>query len=217
MNGLDAYDSKINFAFDENFISNEYTVKLCLDYEVKKGNKVVKKEIIVALRGELYFVKFIINPKEDDVEPEVILGRSLLRLVDGIVDFVSRDQLLNFNFDDIPLLNGEELLSFVCKMGKSSRNKKRAMENLNLFYPDIRPSLSTGRHLTQEEAVKEALALRNSQKFALLKEEFLYTIGGIVNNPERLFSTFDGICHQTFRAARSDVLRTAENDSDDEE
>ncbi|GKB32991.1 retrotransposon ORF1, partial [Tanacetum coccineum] len=46
---------------------------------------------------------------------------------------------------------------------------------------------------------------------------FLYTIGGIVNTPERLFSTFDGICHQTFRAARSDVLRTTESDSDDEE
>ncbi|GKE33724.1 DNA-directed DNA polymerase, partial [Tanacetum coccineum] len=46
---------------------------------------------------------------------------------------------------------------------------------------------------------------------------FLYTIGGIVNTPERLFSTFDGICHQTFRATRSDVLRTAKSDSDDEE
>ncbi|GJX94647.1 DNA-directed DNA polymerase [Tanacetum coccineum] len=46
---------------------------------------------------------------------------------------------------------------------------------------------------------------------------FLFTIGGIVNTPERLFSTFDGFCHQTFRAARSDVLRNAESDSDDEE
>ncbi|GJR52617.1 hypothetical protein Tco_1403138 [Tanacetum coccineum] len=213
------------------------------------------------------------------------------------------------------------------------------MENLNLFYPYIRTSSSTRRHLSQEEAAKEALALRISQKFALLeevrpvldtmayhdkykkvldeiwkdkveldgmivKEEevaikkvkgealkekddpgafifpirlegkvnenaladtgsdinimpyriyeqlgreeikkkvdrgitminhtqaeamriltivgrgFLYTIGGIVNTPERLFSTFDGICHQTFRAARSDVLRTAESDGDDEE
>ncbi|GJQ96701.1 hypothetical protein Tco_0007840 [Tanacetum coccineum] len=27
---------------------------------------------------------------------------------------------------------------------------------------------------------------------------------------------FDGVCHQTFRAARFDVLRTAESDSDDE-
>ncbi|GJX13262.1 hypothetical protein Tco_0205020 [Tanacetum coccineum] len=61
----------------------------CLDYEVKKGNKVVKKEHIVALKGELYFVKFIINPKEDDVEPGVIFGGPFIRLVNGIVDFGS--------------------------------------------------------------------------------------------------------------------------------
>ncbi|GJV73295.1 hypothetical protein Tco_1493290 [Tanacetum coccineum] len=228
------------------------------------------------------------------------------------------DQLLDFNFDDIPQLDGEELPLFVCKIEKSSRNKKRAIENLNLFYPDIRPSSSTGRHLTQEDAAKEALAHKISQKFALLEEVrpvletmayhdkykkvldeicealkekddpeafifpirlegkvnknaladtgsdintmsywiyeqlgreeikkvnrgitminhaqseamgiltnvllvgrgFLCTIVGIVNTPERLFSTFDGICHKTFRAARSDVLRTAESDSDDEE
>ncbi|GKD35886.1 hypothetical protein Tco_1251395 [Tanacetum coccineum] len=108
-------------------ISNEYAVKLCLDYEVKKRNKVVKKVLIVALKGEIYFVKFIIYPKEDDMEPEVILGRSFMRLVNGIVDFGSGvitvypeqdpfeddfekteksmddwDQLLDFNFDDIP-------------------------------------------------------------------------------------------------------------------
>ncbi|GJR62616.1 DNA-directed DNA polymerase [Tanacetum coccineum] len=46
---------------------------------------------------------------------------------------------------------------------------------------------------------------------------FLRTIGGIVNTPKRLFSTFDGFCHQTLRAARSDVMRNAESDSDDEE
>ncbi|GKE98603.1 DNA-directed DNA polymerase [Tanacetum coccineum] len=46
---------------------------------------------------------------------------------------------------------------------------------------------------------------------------FLRTIGGIVNTPERLFSTFDGFCHQTFRAARLDVMRNAESDSDEEE
>ncbi|GKA47238.1 reverse transcriptase domain-containing protein, partial [Tanacetum coccineum] len=46
---------------------------------------------------------------------------------------------------------------------------------------------------------------------------FLRTIGGIVNTSERLFSTFDGFCHQTFRAARSNVMRNAKSDSDDEE
>ncbi|GKB27280.1 hypothetical protein Tco_0866681 [Tanacetum coccineum] len=52
------------------------------------------------------------------------------------------DQFLDFNLDDIQLLGEEELLPFVCKMGKSSRNKKRAMENLNLFYQDIGTSSS---------------------------------------------------------------------------
>ncbi|GJY94438.1 hypothetical protein Tco_0510799 [Tanacetum coccineum] len=162
---LEAYDGEINLALDENLISNEYVVNLCLDYEVKKGNK----------------------------SPKVIFGTSFMRLVNGIVDFGSGvitvypeqdpfeddsekteksmddwDQLLDFNFDDIPQLDGEELLPFVCKIGKSSRNKQRAMENLNLFYPDIGPYSSIGRHLSSEEAAKEALALRISQKFALL-------------------------------------------------
>nr|GEX69523.1 hypothetical protein [Tanacetum cinerariifolium] len=56
-------------------------------YDVKKGKKLVKKELIVALKGELYFVKFIINSKEDDYESGVILGRAFLRLAHGVVDF----------------------------------------------------------------------------------------------------------------------------------
>ncbi|GJV46169.1 hypothetical protein Tco_1430705 [Tanacetum coccineum] len=344
VNGLEAYDGEINLGVEENMISNEYAVKLCLEHEVKRGNKIVKKELIVALRGEIYFVKFIINPEEDDVEPGVIFGRSFLRMTKAITDFGTGtitiypdidpfledieeeeksmddwDQLLDFNLDDIPLLGGEELLPFVCKMGKSNRNKKKAMENLNLFYQDIGTSSSTRRHLTQEEEAKEALAIKISQKFALLEKkdkveldgmivkeeeeaikkvncealkekdnprafifpirlegqvnknalantgsdittmpysiyeqlgreemkkvgvttlitkflilyipidrdapivvgrEFLSTIGGIVNTPERLFSSFDGFCHQTFRAARSDVLKNAKSDSDNEE
>nr|GFB63934.1 hypothetical protein [Tanacetum cinerariifolium] len=59
VNGLEAYDGEVNLGFDENMISNEFAVKLYLDYEVKKGKKLVKKELIVALKGELYFVKFI--------------------------------------------------------------------------------------------------------------------------------------------------------------
>ncbi|GJR75458.1 hypothetical protein Tco_0087823 [Tanacetum coccineum] len=391
VNGLEAYDGEINLGVQENMISNEYAVKLCLEHEVKRENKVVKKELIIALRGEVYFVKFIINPEEDDVEAGVIFARSFLRMTKEITDFEAGtitiypdidpflektkeeeksnddwDHLLDFNIYDIPLLGEEGLPPFVFKMGKSSRNKKRAMENLNFFYQDIGTSSSAGGHLTQEEAAKEELAIRMSQKFALLEEErpiietmayhdkykkilaevwkdkveldgkivkeeeeavkrikgealkekddpeafifhirleghvnenaladigsdintmpfriyvqlwredtkkvdrgitminhtqaeamgiltnvlcqigvttliakflildisidrdspivvgrgFLRTIGGIVNTPERLFSTFDGFCHQTFRAARSDVLRNAESDSDDEE
>ncbi|GKD19780.1 hypothetical protein Tco_1208938 [Tanacetum coccineum] len=65
----------------------------------------------------------------------------------------------------------KEFCHLYAKWGKSSRNKKRAMENLNFFYQDIGTSSSAGGHLTQEEAAKEALAIRMSQKFALLEEE----------------------------------------------
>nr|GEX37835.1 retrovirus-related Pol polyprotein from transposon TNT 1-94 [Tanacetum cinerariifolium] len=231
--------------------------------------KLVKKELIVALKGELYFVKFIINPEEDDSKPRVILGRSFLRLVRRVVDFGKSsddwDQLLEFNFDDVPKF-GEELPLFICKMGKSNHNKKTTMENLNLFYQDNGPSSSAGGHLTQEETEKEALAVRISKKSErkvnenaladtrsdintipyriykkLGREErkkidkgitminytqaeamgklsnvlildipierdapivvgqgFYYTMGSILNTPDRLFSTFDGACHQTF-------------------
>ncbi|GKC33660.1 hypothetical protein Tco_1046044, partial [Tanacetum coccineum] len=196
VNGLEAYDGEINIGVEENMISNEYVVKLCLEHEVKRGNKVVKNELIIALRGEIYFVKFIINLEEDDVEPGMIFGRSFLCMTKAITDFVAGtvtiypdidpflketeeeeksnddwDNLLDFNIDDIPLLGEEGLPPFVCKMGKSSRNKKRAMENLKFFYQDIGTSSSAGGHLTQEEAAKEALAIRMSQKFALLEEE----------------------------------------------
>ncbi|GKE19501.1 hypothetical protein Tco_1427078 [Tanacetum coccineum] len=172
VNGLEAFDGETNLAFDENLISNEFAVKLCLDYEEKKGKKLVKKELIVALKGELYFLKFIINPEEDDFIPGVILGRSFLRLSRGIVDFGNGvitiypeldpfeddsektgkssddwDQLLDFNLDDVPK-SREEISPFICKMGKSNRNKKRAMENFNLFYQDVGPSTLAGRHLT---------------------------------------------------------------------
>nr|GEU44575.1 hypothetical protein [Tanacetum cinerariifolium] len=140
MNGLEAYDGEINLAFDENLISNEYVVKLCLDYEVKKENKVVKKELIVALKGELYFVKFIINPKEEDVKPKVIFGRSLMRLVNGIVDFGSG--VITVYPEEDPF--EDEIEKTEKNMDDwDYRNKKRAMENLNLFFPDIETSSST--------------------------------------------------------------------------
>nr|GEY40170.1 hypothetical protein [Tanacetum cinerariifolium] len=73
VNWLEAYDGEINLEHDENLISNKYVVKLCLDYEVKKGNK------------DLF---------EDDSE----------KTEKSMDDW---DQLLDFNFDDIPQLDGE--------------------------------------------------------------------------------------------------------------
>ncbi|GJV62976.1 retrotransposon ORF1 [Tanacetum coccineum] len=175
VNGLEVHDGEINIGIEEIMISNENAMKLCLDHEVKKGDKVVKKELIIALRGEIYFVKLIINPDEDDFEPglEPFLDDSEEEEKGSVKDL---DDLFDFDFDDIPLLLGEEPQQFICKMGKSGRNKKKVMEKLDYFYQNIRPSSSTGRHMTHEEAEKEALVISISQRYALLDEIIMLVI-----------------------------------------
>ncbi|GKB10630.1 retrovirus-related pol polyprotein from transposon TNT 1-94 [Tanacetum coccineum] len=347
VNGMEAYDGEINLGVEENMISNEYAVKLCLKHEVKRGNKVVKKELIVVLRGEIYFVKFIINPEEDDVEPGVIFGRSFLCMTKAITDFRAGtviiypefdpfledieeeekslddwDHLLDFNLDDIPLLGGEELLLFKKKQKKHwqsesatlleevrlvietmayqdkykkildeiwkdkveldgkiikeeeeavKRIKSEALKEKDNFGAFIFPIRLEGRvnenalantgsdintmpyqiyeQLGREEMKKvdkgitminhtqaEAIGILTNvlcqvgvttliAKFLILDKpidlDAPIVVGRgflrIVNTPERLFSTFDGFCHQTFHAARSDVMRNPESDSDDEE
>ncbi|GJX80437.1 hypothetical protein Tco_0328586 [Tanacetum coccineum] len=192
--------------------------------------------MFVALRGELYFVKFIINPEEDDFEPRVILGRSFLRLAKGVVDFGNGVTTIYPEPD--PFEDDYE------KTGKSSDDWEQLFD---FNFDDVPKPYSSARgHLTQEEVAKEALAIRITQKFSLLVEErtvietmayhdkykkildgdledksgwsgIPYTMGSILNTPERVFSTFDGVCHQTFRGTRFNVLRTTESDSDDEE
>ncbi|GJW74107.1 hypothetical protein Tco_0133477 [Tanacetum coccineum] len=86
VNRLEAYDGEINLGVEENMISNEYAIKLCLEHEVKRGNKVVKKELVVSLRGESYFCEVhVVTSEEDDVEPGVILGRSFLLMTKAIL------------------------------------------------------------------------------------------------------------------------------------
>ncbi|GJZ88020.1 hypothetical protein Tco_0659802 [Tanacetum coccineum] len=111
---------------------------------------------------EFYFVKFIVNPEEDDVEPSVILGRSFVRLAKAIPDFGNGvitihlkldpfldyseetkkfeddwDHLLDIDFRDISEIDEASLPPFICKMGKSKRNKKRALESFQLHYSDV--------------------------------------------------------------------------------
>ncbi|GJX56214.1 hypothetical protein Tco_0286111 [Tanacetum coccineum] len=114
----------------------------------------MKKELLVALNGELYFVKFIINQEEDDVEIGVVFGRSFLRLTKGIVDFGNGiitiySDLVSFNddsdddweaiidgvdFSDLPQHDEIDVPTFVCNMGKILRNKKKPYGNYQMSY-----------------------------------------------------------------------------------
>ncbi|GJR34668.1 retrotransposon ORF1 [Tanacetum coccineum] len=194
--GLEAYDKEINLEHDKNMISNKFLVKLCLEHEVKNGDKVIKKELIVALRGEIYFSKFIINLEEDDIKPGVVLGRSFLRLTKGIADFGNRiitiypdldpfnddsdkandskddwDVILEgIDFGDILEIDGLELPSYVCNMEKSSRDKKKSHGNYKMAYSIEGLSLTVKKPLSQEEMTQEALKKDIYEQIFILQE-----------------------------------------------
>nr|GEW28210.1 integrase, catalytic region, zinc finger, CCHC-type, peptidase aspartic, catalytic [Tanacetum cinerariifolium] len=81
------------------------------------------------------------------------------------------DHLLDIDFGNILEIDEAGLPPFVCKMGKSKRNKKRALENFWSYYYDFEPSFSNEKPLTQEEAAQEALAIDICKIFSILKEE----------------------------------------------
>ncbi|GJW22658.1 hypothetical protein Tco_0033280 [Tanacetum coccineum] len=163
--------------------------------EALKGKELVKKELMVPLRREIYFVQFIINPEEDEFEPGLILGRSFLRFAKGIVIFgectitiqpdfdpflLSSDEEKNPNLDDLETLfdfdfdeepqTETDLPPLVCKIGKGSKNKKKVMENIMYFNNGVGPSSSFGTPLTQEEAEKRALAHNIDMRYEILEE-----------------------------------------------
>nr|GEV35698.1 hypothetical protein [Tanacetum cinerariifolium] len=103
---LDTYDGETDLEYEKNMISNEFVVKLCLEYEVKNDEKLMKQELLVALKGEHYFVRFIINLEDDDVKPWVLIAHSFHRLTKGIAEFRNRIltiylDLITFNDDSL--------------------------------------------------------------------------------------------------------------------
>nr|GEY66685.1 retrovirus-related Pol polyprotein from transposon TNT 1-94 [Tanacetum cinerariifolium] len=176
--------------------SVKYRVKLCLENEVKDGDKIVKKELIVALRGEIYFVKSIINPEEDDIEPGVSLRRSFLRLTKDDWELL----LDGINFGYIPKLKETSLPPFVCKMGKA---------------------LGTRKGIDEAKPMNRGIILLNHSKaepIGVLKD-VLCQVG--VTTIIAMFLILDilwtkRICHQKFHAAKTNVI-TKESDSRDDD
>ncbi|GJU90330.1 hypothetical protein Tco_1302753 [Tanacetum coccineum] len=171
VNGLEVFDGEINLAFDENLISNELAVKLCLDYEkdkVELDGKTEKEdeEAVKRIKGEA------LKEKEDP-------RREDMKKVDRGITMINHTQADAMG----------KLSNVLFQVGVTTIIAKFLILDIPI---DCDAPIVVGRG-------------------------FLHTMGSILNASERIFSTFDGICHQTFRAARFDVLRTAKSDSDDEE
>nr|GEX11259.1 hypothetical protein [Tanacetum cinerariifolium] len=245
VNGLEAYDGEINLEQNKNLISNEFASNLCLEHEVKNEDKVVKKELIVALKGEIYFVKFIINPEEDDIEPGMILESSFMRLTKGITNFRNGfitiypelDPFLDnseetkksdddwelildgIHFGDILDIERIELPTFVCKMGKSARNRRRLFENHRINYFDKGPSLNNGKPLTQEEASRKAISIDIYKKRGSQTDEPWNNYAKSLKG--KTYGTLEihvlSLIGRGFLATAQTSINTKESESDEEE
>ncbi|GJW29975.1 reverse transcriptase domain-containing protein [Tanacetum coccineum] len=176
--GLDDFDGVTDLEYEKNLLLNEFVVKLGFTYVViKNGDKVVDQKLLVSLKGELYFIDFIVNPKEDDVEPCVIFGQYFLKHAKAIIDFrngiltiwpksitfdLDDDELdallASINIDELPPIDITNFPPFVCKMGKGLRNKKNPTKTYyKMTYDGEGPLLTVIRPKTQVELTKEEL------------------------------------------------------------
>nr|GEX21759.1 hypothetical protein [Tanacetum cinerariifolium] len=133
----------------------------------------------ISERGEIYIVKFIINPEERDI---VDFENGIITIyleLDPLLDKSDETEkskdyweliLDGIDFGDIPDIEETSLPPFVCKMGKSARNKKRSFGNYQMNYSDKGPSLTNRKPLTQEEALREAISIDIYKIFSILEE-----------------------------------------------
>nr|GEW24145.1 hypothetical protein [Tanacetum cinerariifolium] len=258
-------------------ISNEFAMKLCLEHEEKCRNKVVKKELIVALRGEIYFMKFIINPEEDDVEPR--MGKSIRNKMKQLEKYqliysdmgismstrtpltqeeTKKEALAISIYERYSLLEEErpiietiayndkykKILDEICldKMKLDGMNKEEEeaiikikgealieKDDTRAFVILIRQEgkinlnalvdIGSDINVAVTTIIVKFLILDmpiDRDTPILMERGFLHTYGGIKNTIDNITSTFDGIFHQTFCAAKTSLV-TTESDSDDEE
>ncbi|GJU47368.1 hypothetical protein Tco_1204634 [Tanacetum coccineum] len=132
MSRLHAYNGEINLKNEKNLISNEFSIKLLLDYEEKDGEKIVKKELLT--KGIVNFGNGVITiyPDLDSFRNDFDNSHDLGEDWDAIIE--------NVDFGNIPQLDGIDVPPFVCNMGKSSRNKKKPCGNYKVTYSEEGPS-----------------------------------------------------------------------------
>nr|GEV13598.1 hypothetical protein [Tanacetum cinerariifolium] len=139
------------------------------------------------------------------------------------------DHLLDIDFGDIPKINNIDTGSDINVMpyriyAKLGREEvKKVNQGITMLNHSKVEPMGVLKDILFQVGVTTIIA-----KFIILDmpidrdapilagRGFLYTCGGILNTRDRVTSTFDGISHQTFRAAKTS-LNTKKSDSDDEE
>ncbi|GJX75420.1 reverse transcriptase domain-containing protein [Tanacetum coccineum] len=156
-NSFGSYLSRV----DKMFQMCEHT-NLCLNWE--KSHFMVKEGIVLGHKISKNRIEF------DKAKVDVIAKLPHPTTVKGVRSFLGQEAVTSSQLAivdplgdiTVPTTPPKRFLTQDFIGPLFTDNKKRAMENLNFFYQDIGTSSSAGGHLTQEEAAKEALAIRMS-------------------------------------------------------
>nr|GEV64025.1 hypothetical protein [Tanacetum cinerariifolium] len=234
VNGLEAYDGEVNLEFDEDLVSNKFDVKLYLDYEEDESEpRVILRRSF--LRLALGVVDFELPPFVCKIDKRNHNKKRTMKNLNLFYQDIGPSSSAGSHLTQ-ETIEKEALAVRISKKFALLEEKRPIYETLRREEIKKTDRGITMINHTQSEAMGKSFNVLCQvgvttiiAKFLILDilidrnaptvvgRGFLYTMGSILNTLDRLFSTFDGVCHQTFRAARFDVLRIAESDNDNEE
>ncbi|GJZ54586.1 hypothetical protein Tco_0609471 [Tanacetum coccineum] len=149
INGLEAYDGEINLEHDKNLVSNEFMVNLCLEHEMKNGDKVVKKELISSRNKKKSSKNY--KMKYDDEGPSLTINHALTR------EEISREELEKDLWERIVILNEPRPIIETLKYGDQY---KKVLDTILLEKLKLDSELELEEVEANEEMIREYKAIK---------------------------------------------------------
>nr|GEY82669.1 hypothetical protein [Tanacetum cinerariifolium] len=188
VSGLHAYDGEINLEYEKNMISNEFTIKLLLDYKKKMGKSCEKGVIIT-----IYPDPISSNDDFDD-DWEAILASVV-------------SDLPQLDMTDVPTKRSSK--NDAPKITMLDHSKAEPIGILKDVLYQVGVTIILAKNLILDIHVDRDVPI-------VVMRSFLYTCGNILSTIKRTTSIFDGFCHQKFYVSKV-RNNHGESDSDDEE
>ncbi|GKA82081.1 hypothetical protein Tco_0788829 [Tanacetum coccineum] len=175
--------------------------EICLDKMKLDGMNKEEEEAIIRIKGEALIKKY-------DPGAFVILIRLEGKInLNALVDTGSDINVILYRI--YKELGGEEVKNVKKGISMLNHSKEEPMRPLRNVLCQVGVTTIIEKFLILDMPIDRDTPI-------LVGRGFMHTCGGILNIIDNITSTFDGICHQTFCAAKTS-LDTAESDSDDEE
>ncbi|GJZ45528.1 hypothetical protein Tco_0593124 [Tanacetum coccineum] len=190
------------------------------DSKIYKGKKERIKSIALKAKKESSDDETLTSGSDDEEYAMAVRNfKKFFRRKDAVIQVISLAIVQKHLATKIKRLS-LEVLGAIARMTPKTKPTMKLVSWLNRQMSNevhIRKrDISADRSVDANRLVVISASRLNSKLVLDRQSKNIKSVTIYFPNIERLFSTFDGFCHQTFRAARSDFMRNAKSDSDDE-